>query len=169
MNELHWIKRLYFLPYYKFESIGPPPFPKQDIIPIYSLIRKIRKVLTAVVMGIEQGIRKGGSASKIPCNGILNPWDSYHFPVPNPVSKRMDLLLHPEKKINATLIIFTLSIVTVLDHIINKETSWVYSGRPGPLFRSVNNDGIVPMFGTENKLDADKIFKETLRKKQSNT
>jgi hypothetical protein len=68
INELHWIKRLYFLPYYKFESIGPPPFPKTDIIPIYSHVRKIRKNLTAIAMGIEQGMRQGGAAAKTPCN-----------------------------------------------------------------------------------------------------
>ena len=167
INELHWIKRLYFFPYYKFESIGPPPFSKQDIIPIYSLIRKIRKILTAVAMGIEQTIRRGGAANKLPCNGIHNPWERYNFQVPNPVSKRMDMLLHPEKRINATLIFFTLSVVTVMDYIINNEKSWAYGGRPGPLFRSSNNEGITPVFGVDEKLDADKIFKDVLKKRQA--
>ena len=164
MNELHWIKRLYFLPYYKFESMGPPPFPKQDIIPVYSLTRKIRKTLTAVAMGIEHGVRAGGAAAKAPCDGINNPWETYNFQVPNPVSKRLDILLNPERRINATLIFFTLSVVTVLDHIINNENSWAYGNRPGPLFRSVRNEGITPLFGVDEKLDADKIFRDSLRK-----
>jgi hypothetical protein len=164
MNEIHWIKRLYFLPYYKFESLGPPPFPKQDIIPVYSLIRKIRKTLTAVAMGIEQGTRAGGAAAKAQCNGINNPWEKYNFQVPNPVSKRLALLLTPEKRINATLIFFTLSVVTVLDHIINNENSWAYGTRPGPLFRSIRNEGIIPLFGVDEKLDADQIFKDSLKK-----
>jgi len=164
MNELHWIKRLYFLPYYKFESMGPPPFPKQDIIPVYSLVRKIRKTLTAVAMGIEQGVRAGGAAAKAPCSGINNPWERYNFQVPNPVSKRLDILLNPERRINATLVFFTLSVVTVLDQIINNENSWAYGSRPGPLFRSVKNEGIVPLFGVDEKLDADKIFRDSLRK-----
>jgi hypothetical protein len=164
INELHWIKRLYFLPYYKFESIGPPPFPKTDVIPVYSLIRKIRKVLTAIAMGIEQGLRQGGAAAKAPCNGINNPWELYHFPVPNPVSRRLDALLPTEKRMNATLVFFALSAVTILDHIINDENSWAYPNRPGPLFRSFKNEGLVPVLGVDEKLDADKIFRESLKK-----
>jgi len=164
LNELHWIKRLYFLPYYKFESIGPPPFPKQDIIPIYAEVRKLRKYLTAVAVGIEQGTRAGGPAAKALCNGINNPWESYNFQVPNPVSKRLDMALPPEKRLNATLVYITLSTVTVLDYLINNENSWAYGSRPGPLFRSVKNEGITPMFGVDEKLDADQIFKDSLKK-----
>jgi len=164
LNELHWIKRLYFLPYYKFESIGPPPFQKKDIVPIYAEIRKLRKYLTAVAVGIEQGTRAGGPAAKAPCNGIHNPWEAYNFQVPNPVSKRLDMMLPPEKRMNATLIFFSLSAVTVLDYIINNENSWAYGTRPGPLFRSVKDEGIVPLFGVDEKLDADQIFRDSIKK-----
>jgi hypothetical protein len=165
MNELHWIKRLYFLPYYKFESIGPPPFPKQDIIPIYSEIRKLRRYITQVALGIEQGVHAGGAAAKAACNGISNPWETYNFQVPNPVSKRLDMLLPPEKRINATLVFFSLSVVTVIDFLVNNENSWAYQGnRPGPLFRSIKNEGIVPLFGVDEKVDADKLFRESLKK-----
>jgi len=167
VNELHWVKRLYFLPYYKFESIGPPPFSKADIVPIYSEVRKLRKHLTSVAVGIEQGIRSGGAAARAQCNGINNPWVSYYFQVPNPISKRMDMMLPSEKKINATLIFFSLSAVTVLDHIINNENSWAYANRPGPLFRSIKGEGVIPQFGVDQKLDADLIFKESLKKSGS--
>jgi len=167
LNELHWIKRLYFLPYYKFDSIGPPPFTKNEITPIYSEIRKLRKYLTAVAKGIEMGIRAGGATAKAPCNGINNPWEAYNFQVPNPVSKRLDMLLPPERRINATIIFFSLSAITVLDHIVNNENSWAYSDRPGPLFRSIRDEGQVPMFGVDEKLDADQIFKDTLKKMQA--
>jgi len=167
MNELHWIKRLYFLPYYKFDSIGPPPFPKQDIIPIYSIVRKIRKNLTGVAKGIEQGMHSGGAATKAPCEGINNPWENYSFQVPNPVSRRLDMLLAPERRNNATLVLFALSVITILDFIINDDNSWAYENRPGPLFRSLKNEGNVPVFGVDEKLDADQIFRNVLKKKQA--
>ena len=166
MNELHWIKRLYFLPYYKFESIGPPPLQKNEVIPIYSEVRKLRKYLTLVAKGIEQGIHAGGAAAKAPCSGINNPWAAYNFQVPSPVSRRMEMMLQPERKINATIIFFSLSVVTLLDQIVNNENSWAYTDRPGPVFRSVKNEGIIPVFGVDEKLDADKIFKDSLRKTQ---
>jgi hypothetical protein len=165
-NELHWVKRLYFLPYYKFESIGPPPFQKQDITPIYTEIRVLRKYLTSIAIGIEMGVRKGGAEAKAACDGIGNPWDNYNFEVPNAISRRLEALLAPGKKNNASLIFFSLSVTTVLDYIINNEESWTYRGRPGPLFRSIKGEGITPMFGVDNKLDADKIFKDSLKKKE---
>ena len=168
LNELHWIKRLYFLPYYKFDSIGPPPFPKSDIVPIYSEARKLRKILTSVALGIEQGTRAGGAAAKAACKGINNPWEQYNFQVPNPISRRLDMMLPPEKRNNTTLIFFSLSAVTLLDYLVNNENSWAYNERPGHLFRSAKNDGITPLFGVDEKLDADKLFKESLKKQTAN-
>jgi hypothetical protein len=167
LNELHWIKRLYFLPYYKFESIGPPPFPKKDVIPIYAEVRKLRKYMTAIAVGIEQGMRNGGAAAKVPCSGINNPWEHYNFQVPNPISKRLDMMLPPDKKMNATLVFFSLSAIAVLDYIVNNENSWAYGNRPGPLFRSVKNEGIIPLFGVDEKIDADRLFKESIKKQNA--
>jgi hypothetical protein len=164
LNELRWIKRLYFLPYYKFESAGPPPFTKQDVVPIYTQIRKVRKYLTSIAIGIEQGMRTGGAAAKAPCDGIINPWENYNFQIPNPVSRRLDMMIPQERKINATLIFFSLSVIAVMDYLINNENSWFYSSRSGPLFRSVRDEGIIPIFGVDEKLDADKIFRDSLKK-----
>jgi hypothetical protein len=77
----------------------------------------------------------------------------------------MDILLPPDRRINATLIFFSLSTMTVLDYLVNNENSWAYVDRPGPLFRSIRNEGISPLFGVDEKLDADQIFKDSLKKK----
>ena len=165
LNELHWLKRLYFVPFYKFESLGPPPFQKQDVSSIYTYTKKLRKYLTAVATGIENGVYAGGMSAKAPCDGINNPWVHYNFQVPNSISKRLGLMLPPERRINATLVFFSLAAVTVLDYIMNNEDSWAYyESRPGPIFRSQNDEGIIPQFGVDEKLDADKIFRESLKK-----
>ncbi|MDR1618934.1 MAG: hypothetical protein LBS06_07820 [Treponema sp.] len=165
LNELHWAKRLYFLPHYKYESIGPPPFRKGDITPIYTGIRLLRKYLTAVAAGIEQGRHQGGAEKMAPCDGIDNPWEVYNFEVPNPVSVRLDALLAPAQRNNASLVFFTLAVVTVLDHLVNNESSWAYETRSGTLFRSVNGEGIMPLFGVETKIDAEVIFKQMIRQR----
>ena len=165
-NGLRWLKRLYFLPYFKFESVGPPPFQKQDVTAIYSEVRTLRRYLTLVAAGIEQGNHMGGAEAKAPCDGIENPWARYSFEIPNPVSKRIDALLPPDKRNNTALIFFALSVITVLDNLLNNENSWAYGDKVGPVFRSVNNQGVTPLFGIDNKLDADKIFKEEMKKKE---
>jgi len=166
LNGIRWVKRLYFLPYYKFESVGPPPFQKQDVTAIYSEVRNFRKYLTMVAAGIEQGNHLGGAEAKAHCDGINNPWERYNFDINNPVSRRLDALLSPGRRNNTAIIFFALSIITVLDNLLNNENSWAYGDKVGPIFRSVDNQGVKPVFGVDNKLDADKIFKEEMKKKE---
>ena len=166
-NEINWIKRLHYLPHYKLETIGPPPFKKGDITPVYGEIKLLRRYLTVAAAGIEQGNHQGGAESAAPCDGIDNPWERYNFQVPNPISMRLDMLLAPKKRTNAALIFFCLSVAVVLDHLVNDENSWAYESRSGPLFRSVDGAGVTPLFGVENKLDAELIFKTTLKQRQS--
>jgi hypothetical protein len=163
LNELHWIKRLYFLPYYRFESSGPPPFQKRDITALYPEIRHLRRYLTTIAEGIEQGLKSGGPRDNAHCNGIENPWDGYVFQVPNPVSVRLAALLG-KKRTNASLVFYTLAVTVVLDNLVNNDNSWAYSDeRNGFLFRSVNGDGVTPAFGVDLKIDADELFKQSLK------
>jgi len=166
LNELRWIKRLSFLPYFKFEAMGPPPFKSQETVALYTQTKTLRKYLTMIAAGIEMGNRKGGAEAKAPCNGIDNPWAQYHFELPNPVSRRLDALLAPGKRNNAVLIFFALSTVTILDNLINSENSWAYNNDAVCLFRSLHDDGSTPVFGVDEKVDADQIFRSALKKRQ---
>jgi hypothetical protein len=167
LSDLHWTKRLYFLPFYKFESLAAPPFQKKDITPIYPEIKKLRKYLTAVAAGIEQGMRAGGAEKRAPCDGIDNPWESYVFQVPNPLSLRLDALLAGKAKNNASLIFFTLAVTAALDYLVNNEDSWAYgSNRTGFLFRSVDGEGILPLTGVDTRIDADNIFKQVMKQRE---
>ncbi len=166
--ELLWIKRLYFLPFFKFESVSAPPFRKQDISPLYTEVRKLRRLLTAVAAGIERGSKLGGAEKKAPCDGIDNPWEPYIFQVPNPLSIRMDALLggkNSKQKTNAALVYHTLAVVVVLDNLVNNENSWAYSDMDVPLFRSLNGEGQKPIFGVDEKIDTRTIFKQALQNK----
>jgi hypothetical protein len=164
INEIHWTKRLYFLPYYRFESSAPPPFQKKDVNALYPEIRRLRKRLTAVAEGIEQGLKTGGPKDNTRCEGIENPWENYNFQVPNPVSNRLDVLLG-KKRTNASLIFYTLAVTVVLDYLVNNDNSWAYDDdRPSILFRSVDNNGVTPAFGVDTKIDTDALFKQSLKR-----
>jgi hypothetical protein len=52
----------------------------------------------------------------------------------------------------------------MLDFIINNENSWSYNSNTGPLFRSVKDEGITPLFGVDEKIDAEKLFRDSLKK-----
>ncbi|MDR0561325.1 MAG: hypothetical protein LBG73_01375 [Spirochaetaceae bacterium] len=165
-SELQWIKRLCFFPHYQFTSLGGSPIKKSAITPLYPEIRRLRKYLTVVAAGIEQGGKLGGAEKQAPCKGIANPWASYNFQVANPLSMRLNALLPPQKRNNASLIYFTLSVVTVLDYFVNNEDSWAYENNDAPLFRSKDGAGIIPQFGIEEKIDADALFKQVMKERQ---
>lgn len=164
VNELHWIKRLYFLPYYKFETILSSPFQKQDISSLYTEIRHLRKALTIIAAGIDRGNKMGGAEKKVRCDGINNPWDPYEFQVSNPLSRRLDLLLKEKNRDNAALIFFTLAVTVVADNFINNDGSWAYTSQQGPLFRSVKGEGVIPSPGVDEKVDSTAIFKQSLKR-----
>jgi len=164
LNDLRWVRRLYFLPYYRFDSMGPPSFQKQEITAVYGEVRTFRKYLTIIAANIENWNQAGGAAAKMRCEGLENPNASYKFEIANPVSKRMDMLLPLSQRNNVHLIFFMLSAVTMLDYLVNSESSWAYGQHPsGYLFRTAEGKGGIPVFGVEEKIDADHIFKESVR------
>ena len=167
--ELNWIKRLYFLPFHKFETFVPPPLQKKEIIQVYTKIKALRKYLTAVAIGIEQGTKAGGAEARAPCDGIDNPWEPYIFQVSNPLSTRLDALLPPKSRNNASLIYFSLAVSTVLDYLVNSEESWAYTSKNEPLFRSVDGEGVKPLTGVDSRIDAEAIFKQSVKQRQKKT
>jgi hypothetical protein len=161
LNELQWVRRLYLFPYYKFDSFTLPPMKKTQTPPLYPEIRHLRRYLTVVAAGIEEGNKKGGAEANAPCDGISNPWAPYVFQVENRLFKRLNATLkNPKQRTNASLVFFTLAVTTVLDYIVNNEHSWAYENMPYILFRSVKNEGIVPLYSVGEKINTAAIFKQ---------
>ncbi|MDR2702611.1 MAG: hypothetical protein LBB72_09285 [Spirochaetaceae bacterium] len=166
-NDLRWVKRLYVFPYYHFDSIMTTPIQKNSITALYPEVRSLRRYLSAVAAGIEQGNRRGGVEKRTPCDGISNPWDPYVFQVPNPVSTRLDMLLAPKKRNNASLVFFALAVTIVLDYLLNDENSWAYDTKTEFFFRSENGEGVRPLFGMDTKIDTEMLFKQAFKKRQA--
>ncbi|OHE70466.1 MAG: hypothetical protein A2Z99_12780 [Treponema sp. GWB1_62_6] len=168
--ELYWIKRLYFLPYFRFDNMmSAPPFRRQEIRPVFSVVRELRRLLTTVAAGIEAGSKAGGAAKGAHCDGIDNPWDPYVFQVPNPVSFRLDGLLggkSSKRKTNAALVYYALSTVIALDSLMNDDAGWAYADPAPCLFRSVDGLGSKPIFGVDERVDADAVFRKSLKAKR---
>jgi hypothetical protein len=129
-------------------------------------VRKLRKYLSIVAVGIERGRKAGGAEKKAYCRGIHNPWAPYNFQVANPLSMRLNALLPPAKRNNASLVYYVLSVVTVFDFFMNNENSWAYHDSTNELFRSINGAGAIPQFGVDEKLDADRLFRQVMKAKK---
>lgn len=167
-QELQWIKRLYYLPYYKVENFSASPFKKSSITAVYPEVRKLRHCLNLVAAKIDLVSKRDGEAEALgPCEGIENPWKPYVFQVANPLSMRLNMLLGTKKRNNASLIYFTLAVATVLDHLVNNYNSWAYEHNDEPLFRSVNGEGALPQFGVDEKIDANALFKRVIQERRT--
>jgi hypothetical protein len=161
--ELHWIKRLFFFPYHKFDTYFPSPFTKKDVEPAYTSFRSLRRCLTLVAAGIEQANHIGGAEKMVPCDGIDNPWANYEFAIPNPVSTRLNALLPAKRRNNATLIFFCLAFSSVLDHLVNDENSWAYYDDDVIPFRNAHG---MPQLSMGKRIDTDAVFEESIRRRE---
>ncbi|MDR1029454.1 MAG: hypothetical protein LBL76_01120 [Treponema sp.] len=167
-NELQWIKRLYYLPYYKFENKSSSPFKKSSITAVYPEVRRLRRCLSTLAAKIDLSAKqRTAELDAPPCEGIENPWSEYVFQVSNPLSMRLNMLLGKKKRNNASLIYFTLAVATVLDHLVNDYNSWAYEHDDEILFRSVDGAGSIPQFGVDEKIDANALFKQIIKERQA--
>jgi hypothetical protein len=120
-----------------------------------------------VAAGIEQSNKMGGAKTNAPCTSVGNPWAHYTFQTPNPLSRRLDMLLGDKKQNNAALIFFTLAVTIVADTCVNNSHSWAYdNNHPGVLFRSLNGEGLVPLLVVDSKVDANALFRQSLKKEE---
>ncbi|GHU41621.1 hypothetical protein FACS1894190_09940 [Spirochaetia bacterium] len=162
VNDLHWIRRYYFLPYYDYTSPTPPTFAKKNVVALYPLVRHLRRELTSFAAAIDAANKEGGAAMNLFVDGISNPWEKYSFEVENAISKRLNMILKKEQRTNVSLIFFTLAIVTVLDNHLNDSKSIAYNTDNSRLFRSSDEAGLVPVFWVEKQTNTFQLFKQSL-------
>jgi hypothetical protein len=161
-SDIHWIRRYYFLPNYEYTPPTPPSFLKKDVVALYAVARRLRRDLTECAVEIESAKRMGGASTNVMVIGIENPWTAYNFQVENPLSKRLNLMLGKNQRHNASLIFFTLAIVTVLDIYLCNKNSVAYRTDTEILFRNFGTDKFKPIFWVEKQKDTFSLFKKSI-------
>jgi diguanylate cyclase (GGDEF)-like protein len=190
INEMNSIKKTFFLPFYAITfskivtGILKKTYPK-----LYKITEEYTPVLHTLSQEIHQKIKekrekeKSGEKIKLrdmTCEGVLNPWDKYDFGLVNPVSKRLDQLLVQrlkdrngsakviDRRTNANLIIYTHTLMAMLNSLLNTKTSYYYSPPDMCPFRSVDDAGETPQY-TVSLLDPEKIMNEAPQKEIEQT
>jgi hypothetical protein len=168
LDEMFSAKRLFFFPHLHYttqNATTSSTLQKKGISSLSREVRKLRKYLTIIAEGIEKGMKEGGAEADAVCDWVSNPWKPYVFQVANSISKRLDILLGQKKRTNASLILFTLSVTTVLDYFVNNAGSWAYAPPDEVVFRSINGEGVIPQFGVDERINADAIFKQKIKER----
>ncbi|WP_407425161.1 hypothetical protein [Treponema sp.] len=166
-----WQTKYNFLPYFEFEQLLLEK-PKNDsqYRPLCIRLSFLLKFFTALSKNIDAAKGQGMAL------GIQNPWDKYHFDIPNVMSRRMDVLLGAKRMTdsaatNANLIKYSLLIISVLDWWVNNPSSPAYSSDSTHIYRINPADGApafsVPERDDQNKLFADRV-KQNIEKQKAN-
>jgi hypothetical protein len=164
-NDIHWIRRSYFFPFYEFSAFGGPSFSKKDIRSLFRMARTLARELNSQIKAVAEALKTADEASKPAVDGIMNPWEPYTFDVENKVSRRLSKLLPKDKANNVSLIMFTFHVVVVLDYLMNNQASWAYNGADDNLVRDANS----PTFATDKgkEIDAEAIFRKSLKERKT--
>ncbi len=164
MTSLLWQTTYHYMPNFKFEQLLlEHPADESKYRPLFHRTDYARKFLTLVINECDQKAK-----AKANCSLIENPWDHYHFDIPNEVSKRLDVLLGAQNKTanttatNANLLKYTLCFIAVLDWWINNPDSPAYTTNPMDIWRVSSEDG-KPVFSVPVRNDQNKLFAEAIK------
>ena len=166
ITSLLWQTTYHFMPNFKFEQLLlERPVDESKYRPLYHRTDFARKFLSLVVNECD-----AAKKTKANCKLIENPWEHYLFPISNPISKRLDVLLGGQNKTattsatNANLLKYTLCFISVLDWWINNPDSPAHQTDPMHIWRVSDADG-KPSFSVEERTDQDKLFADAIRAK----
>lgn len=164
MTSLLWQTKYNFLPHFSFDQLLLEK-PKNDspYRPLCLRCSFLLRFFTNLSKDMDLAASAHGEVF-----GIQNPWEKYRFDIPNPVSKRMDVLLGAKKQAdsaatNANLIKYALCIVAVLDWWINDPKSPAYTADPTKIYRINESDG-GPAFSAAERTDQNKLFAERVKR-----
>lgn len=163
-SDLMWIKRLYFLPFIRFRAVkgGRPSF-SSHVPKLFEAVERMYALLGRIIEQIESP-----SDGNLEC---VKNWNTpYRFEIENPISKRLKSLNEQglsvhycnekiPKNSNAVLLLYTMSILSVLHHLINDADSFLYNDDETPLYRFENGNSNMPLYSVPT-LDTFALLKE---------
>jgi GGDEF domain-containing protein len=171
---------MYFLPYQPFQFKRKVTLLiKKNIPKLYFITAEISPLLEKVMEEINAKFKEKRSRelkgekvklSHLTCESVQNPWGKIKFDLENPLSRRLNELLYKQvkdnqghirtvdRRSNANLIIYTTTLLGMLDYLINKKSSYFYQSPQTCLFRSLRDDGKTPQYSVP-LLDTEKYMK----------
>lgn len=169
LSNIFWYAKNQFLPYLRFD-LKFLDRPKSDgmLKPIFRQVPNIRKAFEEIVKRAEaiyaQSPDMANDSNEI---GAIKLWNHYHFPMPNIVSKRLDILLggkNSSRTNNLNLLKYTSCVLSVLDWWINDTNSPAYAKAAAFPFRK-DSDGH-PQFNVPTRTNVDSLFVKHLRNRK---
>lgn len=173
LSNFFWQTKYHFLPHMPFELIFmEKPSKDSQLSPLPSRVSFLKQMYKILVNRVDQNklYAKDDKTKNTDIYGAQGLFHPYHFDIPNPISKRIDILLNKKKSLNANnlnLIKYTLCILTVLDWWINNKESPANNVAASLPYRTSSEDGN-PIFYVTERTDIDRVFIQNVKTKLSN-
>ena len=152
-RDLMWQKKEYLLPHLSVRR-GNTPDVKVSIPRLPDLVREfsdlIQKISIDLVGSKQEEIRS-----------VLNPWDGIVFDIDSGFTLRLKSVMkrYGEERNNANLLLYSFSLLTLLDSLINTETSFYYPFPIEPIHRTTGPDTLAPLYSVP-VADVDAIIRQ---------
>ena len=169
LSNLYWYAKNQFLPYLKFDlKFLDRPKSETMLRPLFRVVPNIRKAFEEIVKRAEANFAQNPSGANDNSEiGAIKLWNHYHFPMPNMISRRLDVLLggkNSPKTNNLNLLKYTACVLSVLDWWLNDMNSPAYTKNAECPFRK-DVDGH-PKFTTPVMSNVDSLFAKHIRSRK---
>lgn len=166
-SNLLWFSRNQFLPGLQFDlRFLDRPDPDKLVPPLGVRTAKLKSafdyILSKSIQAYKDNPKEANNRQDLGVSRIFSP---YQFPVPNIVSRRLDVLLGGKNSKNANifnLIKYTNYVVTVLDWWINDAESPAYEADAEQIYRKDN--GGKPVFSIPTRSDQNDLFAASIKR-----
>jgi diguanylate cyclase (GGDEF)-like protein len=155
-HDLLWQKKVQLLPHLtvRRESAADAP---RGIPKLGELVSGLLDVLSEISVDLA------GNANDA-VRSIRNPWEPFAFDIETPMTRRLRAVMRRfgEDPNNANLLLYSFSILTLLDSLVNSEHSYFYPFPVTPSYRVSDGDGFSPIFNVPT-IDSTAIIREAER------
>lgn len=166
-SNLLWFARNQFLSGLQFDlRFLDRPEPDKLLPPLGARVAKLKTAFDYIIgnciLAYKENPREATRREDL---GVAHVFSQYSFPVPNIVSRRLDVLLGGKNSKNANnfnLIKYTNYVVTVLDWWINDPESPAYAVDAEQIYRKDN--GGKPIFSIPTRSDQNEVFAQSIKR-----
>jgi diguanylate cyclase (GGDEF)-like protein len=155
-RDMQWQMKEYLLPHYVVHR-GAAPDVSQSIPQLHELANDLLDLLSVVSVDVA-----GSNRDDI--RSVKNPWDRFIFDIGTPLTRRLEIVMRRfhEEPNNANLLLYTFSILTLLDSLVNDESSYFYPFPTEPMYRTEFPGKTTPHYEAQT-IDTDTLFREASR------
>ncbi len=167
-SNLYWYAHNQFLPYLRFDlTFIDKPKPDNTLTPLKDQLPSISRFFGTIISRADKAWASDPSEARATESiGAQKLWAPYHFPVPNAVSRRLDVLLggrRSKSANNLNMLKYCASIIAVLDWWLNDKNSPAYAQDATVIYR-MDSTG-KPSFNVEIVPNVNELFAERMKQK----